>query len=198
MNLLEHGRLEPPPEEGHVGARSPSRWPRLRTRITGSRRSTPTRCWTGSRPDPAIEEAAQGSDPGLPALPGAAGLSVALARANPSYDDATERSIAASRRGSVRNSEMMRESRRSRDRGAAVWTCNVDDYQRVPGFTVYAAETGMTVPRRSLSTDGIEPARMEGSGRNLARTGGRSPGAIRYPPRRGGARSWRRWRRRGR
>lgn len=27
--------------------------------------------------------------------------------------------------------------------GAAVWTCNVDDYKRVPGLTVYAAETGM-------------------------------------------------------
>jgi predicted nucleic acid-binding protein len=30
--------------------------------------------------------------------------------------------------------------------GAAVWTCNVDDYKQVPGLTVYAAETGMRVP----------------------------------------------------
>ena len=30
--------------------------------------------------------------------------------------------------------------------GAAVWTCNVSDYKRVPGLTVYAAETGMKVP----------------------------------------------------
>jgi predicted nucleic acid-binding protein len=27
--------------------------------------------------------------------------------------------------------------------GAAVWTCNVDDYKRVPGLAVYAADTGM-------------------------------------------------------
>jgi predicted nucleic acid-binding protein len=27
--------------------------------------------------------------------------------------------------------------------GAVVWTCNVDDYTRVPGLTVYSAETGM-------------------------------------------------------
>jgi len=30
-------------------------------------------------------------------------------------------------------------------RGAAVWTCNVNDYKRVPGLTVYAAETGVRV-----------------------------------------------------
>lgn len=29
--------------------------------------------------------------------------------------------------------------------GAAVWTCNADDYKRVPGLTVVAAETGMRV-----------------------------------------------------
>jgi predicted nucleic acid-binding protein len=29
--------------------------------------------------------------------------------------------------------------------GAAVWTCNVSDYKRVPGLTVYAAETGIKV-----------------------------------------------------
>jgi predicted nucleic acid-binding protein len=29
--------------------------------------------------------------------------------------------------------------------GAAVWTCNVDDYKRVPGLIVYAAETGIRV-----------------------------------------------------
>ena len=28
---------------------------------------------------------------------------------------------------------------------AAVWTCNVTDYQRVPGLVVYAAETGIRV-----------------------------------------------------
>ncbi len=29
--------------------------------------------------------------------------------------------------------------------GAAVWTCNVSDYMRVPGLAVYAAETGLRV-----------------------------------------------------
>jgi predicted nucleic acid-binding protein len=29
--------------------------------------------------------------------------------------------------------------------GAAVWTCNVDDYKQIPGLIVYAAETGMLV-----------------------------------------------------
>jgi predicted nucleic acid-binding protein len=29
--------------------------------------------------------------------------------------------------------------------GAAVWTCNVGDYKRLPGLTVYAAETGLKV-----------------------------------------------------
>jgi predicted nucleic acid-binding protein len=29
--------------------------------------------------------------------------------------------------------------------GAAIWTCNVDDYKRVPGLTVYAAETGVRI-----------------------------------------------------
>jgi hypothetical protein len=29
--------------------------------------------------------------------------------------------------------------------GAAVWTCNVTDYKRVPGLIVYAAETGTRV-----------------------------------------------------
>ena len=29
--------------------------------------------------------------------------------------------------------------------GAAVWTCNVSDYKRVPGLTVYEAETGFKV-----------------------------------------------------
>ena len=28
---------------------------------------------------------------------------------------------------------------------ATVWTCNVDDYKRIPGLTVYAAETGTRV-----------------------------------------------------
>ena len=28
-------------------------------------------------------------------------------------------------------------------RGAAVWTCNVDDYKRIPGLAVYRAETGL-------------------------------------------------------
>ena len=28
---------------------------------------------------------------------------------------------------------------------ATVWTCNVDDYKRIPGLTVYAAETGARV-----------------------------------------------------
>jgi predicted nucleic acid-binding protein len=28
---------------------------------------------------------------------------------------------------------------------AAVWTCNEDDYKRVPGLSVYAAKTGMRV-----------------------------------------------------
>lgn len=30
-------------------------------------------------------------------------------------------------------------------RGAAVWTCNVDDFRRVPGLTVYRAETGLQI-----------------------------------------------------
>ncbi len=30
--------------------------------------------------------------------------------------------------------------------GAAVWTCNTADYKRVPGLTVYEAETGIRVP----------------------------------------------------
>ena len=29
--------------------------------------------------------------------------------------------------------------------GSAVWTCNVDDYKRVPGLIVYRAETGLRV-----------------------------------------------------
>jgi predicted nucleic acid-binding protein len=29
--------------------------------------------------------------------------------------------------------------------GAAVWTCNVDDFKRVPGLVVYRAETGLRV-----------------------------------------------------
>jgi predicted nucleic acid-binding protein len=29
--------------------------------------------------------------------------------------------------------------------GVAVWTCNVDDYKRVPGFIVYRAATGLRV-----------------------------------------------------
>jgi hypothetical protein len=29
--------------------------------------------------------------------------------------------------------------------GAAVWTCNVDDFQRVHGLAVYRAETGLRV-----------------------------------------------------
>ena len=29
--------------------------------------------------------------------------------------------------------------------GGAVWTCNVDDFKRVPGLTVYGAETGLRV-----------------------------------------------------
>jgi predicted nucleic acid-binding protein len=29
--------------------------------------------------------------------------------------------------------------------GAAVWTCNVDDFKRVPGLIVYNAETGLRV-----------------------------------------------------
>jgi len=29
--------------------------------------------------------------------------------------------------------------------GASVWTCNLDDYKRVPGLMVYAAETGLRV-----------------------------------------------------
>jgi predicted nucleic acid-binding protein len=29
--------------------------------------------------------------------------------------------------------------------GAAVWTCNVDDFKRVPGLAVYGAETGLRV-----------------------------------------------------
>ena len=29
--------------------------------------------------------------------------------------------------------------------GAAVWTCNVDDFKRVPGLIVYRAETGLRV-----------------------------------------------------
>jgi predicted nucleic acid-binding protein len=29
--------------------------------------------------------------------------------------------------------------------GAAVWTCNVDDFKRVPGLAVYRAETGLRV-----------------------------------------------------
>jgi predicted nucleic acid-binding protein len=29
--------------------------------------------------------------------------------------------------------------------GAAVWTCNVADFKRVPGLTVYGAETGVRV-----------------------------------------------------
>jgi predicted nucleic acid-binding protein len=30
-------------------------------------------------------------------------------------------------------------------RGAAVWTCNVDDFKRVPGLAVYRAEAGQRV-----------------------------------------------------
>jgi predicted nucleic acid-binding protein len=30
-------------------------------------------------------------------------------------------------------------------RGAAVWTCNVGDFKRVPGLIVYRAETGLRV-----------------------------------------------------
>jgi predicted nucleic acid-binding protein len=30
-------------------------------------------------------------------------------------------------------------------RGAAVWTCNLDDFKRVPGLTVHSAETGVRV-----------------------------------------------------
>ena len=30
-------------------------------------------------------------------------------------------------------------------RGAAVWTCNVDDFKRVPRLAVYRAETGLRV-----------------------------------------------------
>jgi predicted nucleic acid-binding protein len=30
-------------------------------------------------------------------------------------------------------------------RGAAVWTCNVDDFKKVPGLTVYRADTGAVV-----------------------------------------------------
>jgi predicted nucleic acid-binding protein len=29
--------------------------------------------------------------------------------------------------------------------GAAVWTCNVDDFKRVPGLIVYRAETGVRI-----------------------------------------------------
>jgi predicted nucleic acid-binding protein len=29
--------------------------------------------------------------------------------------------------------------------GAAVWTCNVDDFKRVPGLIVYRADTGLRV-----------------------------------------------------
>ncbi len=29
--------------------------------------------------------------------------------------------------------------------GAAVWTCNVDDFRRLPGLTVYRAETGLRI-----------------------------------------------------
>jgi predicted nucleic acid-binding protein len=29
--------------------------------------------------------------------------------------------------------------------GAAIWTCNVDDFKRVPGLVVYRAETGLRV-----------------------------------------------------
>jgi predicted nucleic acid-binding protein len=30
-------------------------------------------------------------------------------------------------------------------RGAAVWTCNVDNFERVPGLAVYRADTGLGV-----------------------------------------------------
>lgn len=29
--------------------------------------------------------------------------------------------------------------------GAAVWTCNVDDFRRVPGLSVYRAQTGIRI-----------------------------------------------------
>ena len=30
--------------------------------------------------------------------------------------------------------------------GAAIWTCNVNDYIKVPGLTVFRAETGLRFP----------------------------------------------------
>ncbi len=63
------------------------------------------------------------------------------------YDDATEaiyRSIPARLRQELGNDARIAAVAR---RGArlAVWTCNVDDYKRMPGLTVYAAETGVRV-----------------------------------------------------
>jgi predicted nucleic acid-binding protein len=62
------------------------------------------------------------------------------------YDDATEqiyRSFAPRLRQELKNDA--RIAAIALTRGAAVWTCNVGDYKRVPGLTVYAAETGVKV-----------------------------------------------------
>jgi predicted nucleic acid-binding protein len=62
------------------------------------------------------------------------------------YDDASER---AYRGFTPRLRQDLKDDARiaaiALRHGAAVWTCNVGDYKRISGLTVYAAETGMRV-----------------------------------------------------
>jgi predicted nucleic acid-binding protein len=63
------------------------------------------------------------------------------------YDDASER---AYRGLTPRLRQELKDDARiaaiALRHGAAVWTCNVGDYTRAPGLTIYAAETGLRIP----------------------------------------------------
>jgi predicted nucleic acid-binding protein len=62
------------------------------------------------------------------------------------YDDASERiymSLAPRLRQEIGDDARIAAIALALD--AAVWTCNVDDYKRVPGLVVYRAETGLRV-----------------------------------------------------
>jgi predicted nucleic acid-binding protein len=62
------------------------------------------------------------------------------------YDDAADRAyrgLPSRIRQELRNDA--RIAAIALARGATVWTCNVADYKRVPGLTVYAAESGIRV-----------------------------------------------------